>query len=174
MPFQRRAMSMIELTIVLLIVGITAAVAAPRLADTVRAMRLRAAANQLAAHIDYVRSVALNEARTTTLVFDNSLDHYLCDDVLLPDQPGQPFYFAVREVHDPSFDLTADFDSRSELSFDFEGVPTVNSTPMESGTVILGYGKEQYQVAIAAGTGQTTVSRLGGQHPAPNQAAIEP
>lgn len=167
-------MSMIELTIVILIVGITAAVAAPRLADTVRAMRLRAAANQLAAHIDYVRSIALNEARTTTLVFDNSLDHYLCDDVFLPDRPGQSISVAVREVHDPSFDLTADFDSRSELSFDFEGVPTVNSTPMASGTVILGYGNEQYQVAIAAGTGQTTVSRLGGQDLVPDQAASQP
>ena len=167
-------MSMIELTIVLLIVGITAAVAAPRLADTVRAMRLRAAANQLAAHIDYVRSVALNEARTTTLVFDNSLDQYQCEDVFLPQQLGQSIFVAIHEAHDPSFDLTADFDSRSELSFDFEGVPMVNSTPMVSGTVILGYGKEQYQVAIAAGTGQTTVSRVGGQDLATEHEAGQP
>jgi hypothetical protein len=121
-----------------------------------------------------VRSVALKESRTTTLVFDNSLDHYLCDNVLLPDRPGQRFYIAVREDHDPSFDLTADFDSRSELSFDFEGVPNVKSTPMVSGTVILGCGKEQYQVAIAAGTGRTTVSRVGGKNLVSQPAETQP
>jgi type II secretory pathway pseudopilin PulG len=172
-------MSMIELTIVILIVGITAAIAAPRLADTVRATKLRAASNQLAAHIDYVRSVALNEARTTTLVFDNSLDTYGCDDILLPDRPGERFYVPIREVHDPSFDLTADFDSQDELSFDFEGVPVVAPPavpprPMVSGRVVLGYGKEQFQVVIDAGTGRTTVSRVGSQDVAVTQEAIEP
>ncbi len=167
-------MSMIELTIVILIVGITAAIAAPRLADTVRAIKLRAASNQLAAHIDYVRSVALNEARTTTLVFDNSLDTYSCDDISLPDRPGERFYVPIHEVHDPSFDLTADFDSQDELSFDFEGVPVVGSTAMVSGTVLLGYGKEQFQVVIDAGTGRTTVSRVGSQDLAVTQGAIEP
>ena len=44
----RRALSLIELTIVILIIGITAAIAAPRLSDTVRATKLRAAANQVA------------------------------------------------------------------------------------------------------------------------------
>ncbi len=151
---------MIELTIVILILGIMAAIAAPRFADTVRATKLHAAANQLAAHIDYIRSVAVNEARTTTLLCDNSLHSYGSDEVDFPERRGERLYVLMREVYDPQFVLTANFDSKTTLSFDFEGVPKVGTTPLVSGTITIGLGNEKFQVLIAAGTGETTVSRV--------------
>lgn len=151
---------MIELTIVILIMGIMAAIAAPRMADAVRGARLQAAANTLAAHVDYIRSVALNEARTTNLVCDNTAYTYSSSEVDFPELRGQLLHVAMGVDHDPAFTLTANFDTRTTLSFDFEGVPMVGSDPMVSGQIMLGYGSDQFRVKIAAGTGETTVTRV--------------
>ena len=107
----RHALSLIELTIVILILGILAAVATPRLADSVRGSRLRAAANQIASHVDYIRRVAINEGRTTTLQVGSGTDRYRSTDVEFPDQVGQLILVPVKRVFDSTFELSADFDS---------------------------------------------------------------
>ncbi len=160
MSSRRRALSMMELTIVILILGITAAFAAPRFAETVRATKLQAAANQLASHIDYIRSVARNEGRTTTLLCDNTLNSYASGEVDFPERHGELIQVDIQQTYDPGFVLTANFDSQTMLSFDFEGVPQVGVTPLVLGSIVLGYGSDKYRVSIAAGTGDTTVSRI--------------
>ncbi len=159
MSSRRRAISMIDLTLVLLIVGITAAIAAPRFMESIRTTKLQVAARQLAAHIDYIRRVAVNEARTTTLVCNNTLHSYASGEVDFPDRPGQLLNVAIRDVYDPQFELIANFDSQTTLSFDFEGVPHVASTPLVNGKITIALGGNQFEVRIAPGTGETSVVR---------------
>ena len=158
-PPSRNALSLIELTIVILILGIVSAVAAPRLGDSVRGSRLRAAANQIAGHVDYIRRVAVNEGRSASLVVNPVTDRYRSTNVDFPDQVGNLIRVGIKSVFDDEFELTADFDSQNAMTFDFEGVPRVGGTPMQSGTISIGYGGEFYDIVIAPGLGTTTVVR---------------
>ncbi len=160
MNSRRSAMSLIEVTLVIFVIGILAAVAAPRFADSVRAIRLEAAARQLAAHIDYIRSVAINEGRTTELVCDNILHTYGSTSVDSPELTGKLLNVSMQQDFDPTFTLTADFDATTRLSFDFEGVPHVGATAMTQGTIEVGSGSDKFAVMIAAGTGATSVARV--------------
>lgn len=170
----RRAFSMIELVIVILIIGLTAAIAAPRMADSVSAARLHAAANQLAAHIDYVRNVAVNEARTTTIVCDNVLHSYGSSDVDFPEKRGELLQVFIQQTHDPELTLTADFDTKTSLTFDFEGVPHVGGTPLVSGQITLAFESERFRINIAPGTGLTTVTRVQSNTQPVKPAEAEP
>jgi type II secretory pathway pseudopilin PulG len=160
MNSRRYAMSLIEVTLVIFLIGVLAAVAAPRFASSVRVMRLEAAARQLAAHIDYIRSVAINEGRTAELVCDNILHSYGSTSVDSPELTGELLNVSVQQDFDPTFTLTADFDATTTLSFDFEGVPRVGATAMTQGTIELGSGSDKFYVTIATGTGATSVARV--------------
>lgn len=169
----RRALTLIELTIVILIIGITAAIATPRLAETMRAVRLEAAAIDLATHIDYVRSIAINQSRTTSLVCDNQIQVYRSPDVDFPQRPGEPLHVSLRDAYDPAFRLQANFNGQSTLSFDFEGTPMVAGDELESGFVTLRYGGDAFRVVIASGTGETTIQRVSGSMPAGGESSAE-
>ena len=154
-------MSLIELTIVILILGILSAVAAPRLGDSVRGSRLRAAANQIASHVDYIRRAAINEGRSTELIVDSTMDHYRSTNVDFPEKLGSLINVSVKPTFDSEFELSADFDSSSSLTFDFEGIPRVAGTAMQSGMISIGYGDHAYDIVIAPAIGTTTVVRRG-------------
>lgn len=157
---RRRALTMIELVIVLLVIGLASAIAAPRFAESLRVTQLEAAAQQLAAHIRYLRAVAINEGRTVTLVCDNVNETYQCDSVDFPERIGDPLFVSLPDDYDATFRLNANFDSTSTMSFDFEGVPHVGATPMSNGRVTLRSGDYRFRVRVAAGTGETTVTRV--------------
>lgn len=153
-------MSLIEVTIVIFVMGILAAIAAPRFADSLRVSRLESAARQLAAHIDYVRGVAINEGRTTTLVCNNDDQSYGCNSVDFAERTGVLLRVSLPQVYDPTFTLEADFDSNTSLSFDFEGVPHVGAAPLTNGKIRLRSLNDGFVVIVKAGTGATSVKRL--------------
>jgi Tfp pilus assembly protein FimT len=154
-----------EVTIAIMILGILAAVAVPRFGDSVRGSRLRAAANQIASHVDYIRQVAINQGRTATLLIVEGTDRYQSTDVEFPDKIGRLIDVPVKTAFDSTFELSADFDSHHQLTFDFEGVPRVPGGAMQSGVISIGYDDQNYEIVITPGLGTTTVARravLGG------------
>ena len=156
---RRRGLSLIELVAVILILGIVTAVAGPRLGDSLHQSRLRAAANQTASHVDYVRRVAITEGRAKSLQVNALTADYRSDEVDFPDQVGTRILVPVKKVYDPAIEIAADFDSHSELWFDWEGVPRVGAAAMQSGTISIGFGDSVYDIVIAPGLGTTTVTR---------------
>ena len=161
-------MSLIEVTIVILIIGVLAAVAAPRFSDTFRGIQLEAAALRLAADIDFVRNTAINESRDVTIVFDNDRSSYQSNDVDSPERPGERLQVSLPLVYDDSVSLVADFDTTSTLTFDYEGVPHAAGAQMVSGQITLRSGSHQFVVTIATGSGRTTVSRSAVFSPSPH------
>lgn len=159
-PRRRCGLSMIELTLVILVIGLLAAVAAPRFAESLRVTQLEAAAQQMAAHIRYLRNVAINEGRTVTLVCDNVNETYQCDTVDFPERIGESIFVSLPDDVEPTFKLHANFDSATSMSFDFEGVPHVGGTAMSNGRVTLRSGDYRFRVSIDAGTGVVTVTRV--------------
>ena len=151
---------MIELVLVLLVIGLLAAVATPRFAESLRVARLEAAVQQLAAHLRYVRSVALNEGRTATLAFDNEKETYGSASVDFPERIGERILVVVPDQYDPTIDLNAFFDGLSEIAFDFEGVPHVGGSPLIEGHITLTSFNDQFRIVIENGTGMIQASRF--------------
>jgi prepilin-type N-terminal cleavage/methylation domain-containing protein len=168
----RHGISLIEITIVILLLGILAAVASPRFADSLQSGKLISAANQIAGHIDYVRRAAINEGKSTSFFCDGDTDTYGSHDVEFPQLPGQLLNVAVKTFHDRAFELSADFDGKAALSFDFEGTPTVGGAPLTSGKVTIACGDRAFDILVAAGTGETVIVRRDGNLPNQNSAAV--
>ena len=156
----RRAMSLLEVTIVILILGLLSAVAAPRFSATLHSMELQAATQQLVAHLRYARQVAMNQGRTTTIQFDTVAATYSSDSVDAPHLRGTKLFVDLGTEFDGALSLTADFDSSTALSFNFEGVPYVGDTPMVLGQILLSSGDAQHEIEITPGTGQIQSGRV--------------
>ncbi|NNE00248.1 MAG: prepilin-type N-terminal cleavage/methylation domain-containing protein [Pirellulaceae bacterium] len=158
MRLRRSAMTLLEVTIVMLILALLASVAVPRFSDTMRATQVRAAAIQVAAHIDYVRRIAINQSHLTVFLCNEERDQYGSPNVDFPNRIGTRLLVNVQETFDPSLQLVADFDGTDGVWFDIEGVPRVGAALMQDGSVtITAPGSMTYHVMVAAGTGKTTI-----------------
>ena len=151
-------MTLLEVTVVMLIVALLAAVAAPKFSDTMRASQVRAAAIKIASDIDYVRQVAINEGRSTEIYFDESDDRYFCTDIDVADRIGKLLNVPLKDVFDPSLELSAEIDNEKAILFDIEGTPRNSTSAMVSGVITVSSANvPSYYVIIAAGTGFTSI-----------------
>lgn len=64
--------SLVEMMVVVIIIGIVAAMAVPRFTNWVSALRVDGAASQLAADIAYTRMMAVREGRTASLTLSGT------------------------------------------------------------------------------------------------------
>jgi prepilin-type N-terminal cleavage/methylation domain-containing protein len=155
-PTTRRAFSLMELVVVLAIVAITAAIAAPRYANAIARYRAETAARRVAADLAYARSLARQTSADQTVVFDPPTDVYTLAGVDDPDRPGQPYTVALadRPYH---ADLTAaSFGGVKSVTFDGFG------TPSSGGTVTIRVGDYLYTLTVEADTGAVTEAAGGG------------
>lgn len=95
-PSPRRAgMSLIEVTVVVVLMGIVAAVAQPRFSSALSAYRLDAAAERVRADMEYARTLSRVQSRTTTVRLTTGDatggGFYLFDQVPAPDQSTEAF-----------------------------------------------------------------------------------
>ena len=171
---QKRAFTLVEIIIVVVILGIAAAIAIPMVSNAAD-IRVRAAANKIAADLDYVKSMAITHQKKYLAIFDESNNSYEVrvepfglSDVI--DHPVNPGPFSVDFSTDGNLDrvniASADFDSGSSVSnvltFDYLGSPySGTTTPLASGQIILQdkqSGNFKLYVNIEPVTGYVTIS----------------
>ena len=151
-------MTLIEVTIVMLIIGILAAIAAPRFSSAMRSAQVRSAAIHTASHVEFVRQSAINGNRSTSLTYDAANVSYQSAEVDFADRIGQLITVDLNDEFDASIELKANFDNTDTISFDVEGVPIVGNATMQNGFIeISASGVLPYYVIIAAGTGYVSV-----------------
>ena len=80
--FRRHGLTMIELIVVVLLIGIITAVAAPRFADAVVRYRADAAAKRVAADLEFARRIAKTSGKSQTVTFSLIANGYS-----LPESP---------------------------------------------------------------------------------------
>jgi len=143
---------MVDLVITVLIMGITAAVAAPRFTTAVNSHQVEAAARRMAAVMNCASCQARVTSQVITLTFDIGADSLVVTGMDDPDHAGQPWIIQLSIVADGVDLTTADFGGSPVVTFGVDGRPDV------SGTLTLAVPGMQRMVAVNTCTGNATVS----------------
>jgi prepilin-type N-terminal cleavage/methylation domain-containing protein len=165
----RNGFTLVELIIVVVILSIAAMIAVPMVSSAAD-MQVRSAANQIAAHLDYAKSMAITHQQSHSVVFDVSNESYQVQDAggTLIDHPVNPGDFVVNFSNTKldKVDITsADFDGNitKAITFDYLGSPysgTDTSTPLNTGQITLQANDFSITVSVEPVTGYVTMSGL--------------
>lgn len=146
----RQGLSLIDVVVTVLIIGILTAATAPRLVDSVSRHRVEAAARRLAADLEYARTHARMRNQPETVSFDIAGDRYSLSTASRTNRPSLPYVVAVRD------DFRVDL-----LSADFAGSPAVTfnayAVPNSGGSVAVRTGTHQRTIVVAADSGHVSV-----------------
>ena len=156
----RRAVTFIDVAIVVMIIGLTAAISMPRVASVQRKNNLRNAAMMLAEHLRLARETAIARATPVNFVFNPTLATYESLQTLDPERPGETLRIDLRQRINSTISLTATFNGASTLVFGIDGLPRAAGQPVTSSSI-----------SIADSSGVETVKLLHGWGTAQWQAA---
>jgi prepilin-type N-terminal cleavage/methylation domain-containing protein len=144
----RRGFSIVELVLVMSILAIVAALAAPRYALALDGYRAEHAARRIAADISATQAAARATATTQAVVFNPATNSYSLPAVVAGSAParvtlGDAPFFAVLE--------SATFNGTATLTFNGYALPK------SAGTVVVRSGQTRRTISIAIISGATTV-----------------
>jgi type II secretion system protein H len=136
--------TLIEVILVVLIIGIAAAVVVPMMSSA-GSLQIRAAANMVAADLEYAKSMAISRGQPYSVVFDKTTEKYQVVDqnnnvITHPVKKG--FNYVIDFRNDGRLDqvdiFNVSFDGTSKVTFDYLGSPYNGSgSPLNSGVVTL-------------------------------------
>jgi len=160
----RRAFTLVETLMVVAILIIAALVAIP-LTSSAGGVAVQAAADRVAADLEYAKSMAVTRGQSYSVAFNINTETYSVKDqggtVLGHPIKGGSDY-AVNFAQDSRFAgveiESVDFDSTSEIKFDYLGSPQAadGDDLVDRGEIILSYGSVTRAVFIEPVTGVIT------------------
>lgn len=154
-----RAFTLVEMLMVVVILGIAAAIVVPRVGRT-EPFRVQAAARAVVGDLTFAQNEAIGNQQRRTVDFDPAAESYR---VLRPgnggdevcDAPWLGGDFVVNFGPNSQFgaiDIVSTSFNNNSISFDDLGAPS------EGGTVVLAAGERTFSVSVAPLTGRITVS----------------
>ena len=151
-PASRRAgLTLVDMTMTVLIIGILAAVAAPKFVSSLQFQQSRSAADRIAQDLELARQTARHRSASQSVQFNSATSTYtLLGVAALNRRPGdysidlsgRPFY---------ATNMTADFGGDAEIIFDGFGQPD------SGGDVFIAVGSRQWKISVDAETGRVTI-----------------
>ncbi len=124
----RAAFSLVETVIVVLIIGVVAAVSVPKMIDSLSYQRALAAAQQVAAHLRLARHDARQRSATSSIQFSTANQSYTLSDLDDPDRPGRPYQIDCRSAPILAQLTIARFGDDQKLVFNGFGLPDTRGT----------------------------------------------
>lgn len=140
---------------VIVILGMVAAMAMPRYAGFMATRQLEAAARRIAADLALAREQARLTSAAKTVTFDALANCYTLTGVSDPDRAGASYEVCMGEEPYRATLVTPDFGGDAEIIFDGYGVPD------SGGSVVIRVGSLQETVSLEAGTGRAQALGVG-------------
>jgi Tfp pilus assembly protein PilE len=149
---RRTGLTLIDLVVALLIIGVLSAVAAPRFVHMLGRYRVDAAASRVQADLEYARQQARTHNQPRTVVFDAAAHSYELAEADHPDHPGGKYVVSLSDAGEVSLKAAAfGAENAPRVTFDLYGRPD------SGGTVVLTAGRAQRSVRVDGTTGRVTV-----------------
>jgi prepilin-type N-terminal cleavage/methylation domain-containing protein len=150
----RRAFSLVELIIVLMVMGIIGAVAVPTFFDSLLFHRVESAARRVKADLELARNTARLTSATQTITFNNATRSYTASAAVKDlDRPSQTYSVKLSQPPYELDTLTANFGGTTVVSFDGYAKPS------SGGTVIVQVDNDhKATVTLNATTGHVTIT----------------
>jgi len=153
-----KGVTIIELLIVVIIIALAAAIVVPRMGSA-GSMQVRAAADMIAADLEYAKSMAISRQSNYTVIFNTSTDSYQIRDasgvINHPVKVGSQFIVNLpADSRLGQVDITNVSFSDSQVKFDRLG------SPDNGGTIIIedSSGSASATITVQAVTGYISVS----------------
>lgn len=152
-----KGFTLVEILIVVIILAIAAAIAIPRMGSA-GAMQMRAAADMIAADLEYAKSMATSRQANYTVIFNTSAESYQIEDaggvISHPVKVGSQFIinFSADSRLDEVDITNVNFNSTSQVKFDRLG------SPDNGGTITLQAGGVSATITVEAVTGYISTS----------------
>lgn len=151
LPGHNAAFSLLELTLVLVIVAILALVATPRFSGATQRSRLEAAAGRIVADLHRGRAEARRTSRSLTVTFDAGGDIVSAPDLPSLKRDGAGYSLELRDGPYQADLRSVDFGGDGEVTFDGYGRPD------SGGSVTVAVGDDERTVTLDAHTGEAQV-----------------
>ena len=149
---QRAGFTLVELVITVLIIGILAAVAAPKYAHSLSRFRAETAARRVAADLRLAQREAESSSASRTIQFGvPTPDAYTLVGVKDINHADQTYQIDLSGAPYSSFIVSINFGGDADLVFDGYGVPD------SGGTVVVESGGYQRTVSVDADSGKVEV-----------------
>jgi len=149
---RRDGFTLIEVVIVVLILGIMAAMAAPRFVRSLMYHRAETAAKRVRADLELARQHAMTTSAGQTVSFDVGQDRYVLSGIAALDRPSQVY---TTVLSDPPYEASinsADFGDDAVVTFNGYGVPD------SGGTVVVQAGRFQRMITVQTDSGEFSIS----------------
>lgn len=157
-PGSGRGFTVVEILIVLVIITIAALTAVPMMSSA-SSVQIRAAANMIAADLEYAKSMAISRGQNYSVRFDQAADSYQVEDQgnnVIPHPVKKGFDYIVDFGNDTRLnrvDLTgANFSGNPDVEFDSLG------SPDNGGTVSLQAGTATMTITVEPITGYISIN----------------
>ncbi len=144
----RRAVTLAEITIVLIIIGLLGAIALPRFANVANRHRLEAAVDRVKHDVAYAQVYARTTSTSVTVSLDAANDQYELVGVTGLEGSDQSFVVDLSEEPYRADLITAKFGGDAELVFDGYGVPD------SGGSLILNVGGHYKLILVDQDSGR--------------------
>ena len=144
--------TLVELVIVLLIMSILIAVAAPRWSQSLQDIRVSNAASRIVADLSRAQSAAWNSSTSNTVTFTVSISRYEISDVASLGRRGSPYVIDLSD---------APYTSRLVSVWDQSGTQTITfngyGIPDRGGNIVVASGETQRVIVVDATSGTAVV-----------------
>jgi len=149
---RRTGFSFVELVVVLMVMGIVAAIATPSFYLSLRHHELETAARRVKLDLEQARHAARMKSQSQSLTFTNATTYSLSSGVESLKNPGQTYTVDLSSTPYELDSVTINLGGPTTVSFDGYGDASVG------GTIVLALGGETRTVTLNSTTGQITIS----------------